>query len=303
MAHHRRMQEHNLTALAVLLAAAVACGLGMSRMRLPAAAGFILVGLALGPAGAALITPDSSIETLAELGVLMLLFIIGMEMRLQSFRKSLPLALAITVITILVVSSSVTLFAVLVGGEMLGGTVIGMMLAISSSAVAFKMIEDAGEKDTVSGRLALAILVAQDLAVVPLLLITNDLGGPMTVGSLWGITWRVALAIAILAGFISALGKVKSFHVPGSEMLMKDADIGTLGVLGICFACAAASGLLGLSPALGLDVDREVAAVAAPLLGWADADVHEQVRRHRDYVRTRLLGGVQRRVPEVATAG
>jgi glycerol-3-phosphate dehydrogenase len=61
--------------------------------------------------------------------------------------------------------------------------------------------------------------------------------------------------------------------------------------------------MVGLSPALGLDVDREVAAVAAPLLGWADADVHEQVRRHRDYVRTRLLGGVQRRVPEVATAG
>jgi CPA2 family monovalent cation:H+ antiporter-2 len=161
------------------------------------------------------------------------------------------LALAITVITILVISSSVTLFAVLVHGEMLGGTVIGAMLAISSSAVAFKMIEDAGEKDTAAGRLALAILVAQDLAVVPLLLITNDLGGPMTLGSIWGITWRVALAVGILAGFISLLTKVKSFHVPGSEMLMKDADIGTLGVLGICFACAAASGLLGLSPALG----------------------------------------------------
>lgn len=251
MPHHRGMHEHNLTALAVLLAAAVACGIGMSRMRLPAAAGFILVGLALGPSGAALIQPDTSIETLAELGVLMLLFIIGMEMRLQSFRKSLPLAMAITVITILVISSSVTVFAIMVGGEMLGGTVIGMMLAISSSAVAFKMIEDAGEKDTAAGRLALAILVAQDLAVVPLLLITNDLGGPMTVGAIWGIAWRVALAIAILAGFISALGKVKSFHVPGTEMLMKDADIGTLGVLGICFACAALSGLLGLSPALG----------------------------------------------------
>ncbi len=245
------MHAQNLTALAMLLAAAVACGLSMTRLRMPAAAGFILVGMALGPSGAKLIQPDDSIATLAELGVLMLLFIIGMELRLASFRKALPLALGITVITILVITSSVTAFAYFVGGEPLGGAVIGMMLAISSSAVAFKMMEDAHEKDTETGRTALAILVAQDLAVVPLLLITNDLGKTMTLGALWGICWRVALAVALLAGFIQVLGKVKSFHVPGSEYLMKDADIGTVGVLGICFTAAAASGLLGLSPALG----------------------------------------------------
>jgi CPA2 family monovalent cation:H+ antiporter-2 len=245
------MHAQNLTALAMLLAAAVACGLSMTRLRMPAAAGFILVGMALGPSGAKLIEPDDSIATLAELGVLMLLFIIGMELRLSSFRKSLPLALGITVITILVITSSVTAFAYLVDGEPLGGMVIGMMLAISSSAVAFKMMEDAKEKDTESGRTALAILVAQDLAVVPLLLITNDLGKTMTLATLWGIGWRVALAVGLLAGFLQVMGKVKSFHVPGSEYLMKDADIGTVGVLGICFTAAAASGLLGLSPALG----------------------------------------------------
>ncbi len=83
----------NLTALALLLAAAVGCGLGMTRLRLPAAAGFILVGAGLGPSGAGLLDTSTSINTLAELGVLMLLFIIGMEMRLAQFAKSLPLAL------------------------------------------------------------------------------------------------------------------------------------------------------------------------------------------------------------------
>jgi CPA2 family monovalent cation:H+ antiporter-2 len=134
---------------------------------------------------------------------------------------------------------------------MLGGALIGAMLAISSSAVAFKMMEDAGEKDTEAGRKALAILVAQDLAVVPLLLITHALGGPMSWAALWGIGWRVALALALLAGFIALLTRIKSFHLPGSEFLMSEADIGTLGVLGICFLAAAASGFLGLSPALG----------------------------------------------------
>jgi protein-tyrosine-phosphatase len=75
------MPTHGLTALALVLATAVALGLLMNRMRLPAAAGFILVGVALGPSGMGLVATSDSIDTLAELGVLMLLFIIGMEMR------------------------------------------------------------------------------------------------------------------------------------------------------------------------------------------------------------------------------
>jgi len=245
------MHEQNLTALAILLAAAVALGLIMNRVRMPATAGFILVGVGLGPSGLGLIQPDGAIETLAELGVLMLLFIIGMEMRLSAFARALPLALSITLLTIVIITSSVTLFTVIVHGEMLGGAVIGAMLSISSSAVAFKMMEDADEKDTAAGRTALAILIAQDLAVVPLLLITDALGTPMTLVALWSLCWRVMLALGLLAVGIMVLTKIKSFHVPGSEYLMKDADVGTLGVLGICFLCAALSGLLGLSPALG----------------------------------------------------
>src|SRR5579871_2192204 len=177
------MHTQNLTALALLLAAAVALGFVMSRLRLPAAAGFILIGVALGPSGLGLIDTSDSIETLADLGVLMLLFIIGMEMRLQSFRKSLPLALSVTVLTIVIIVSSVTLFTAFVHGEVMGGAVIGGMLSISSTAVAMKMMEDANEKDSHAGRLALAILVAQDLAVVPLLLITSGLGTALSAAS------------------------------------------------------------------------------------------------------------------------
>ncbi|HUO03286.1 MAG TPA: cation:proton antiporter, partial [Rhizomicrobium sp.] len=245
------MHLESITAIALVLAAAVALGFGMSRVRMPAAAGFILVGVALGPSGLGLIQTSSSIETLADLGVLMLLFIIGMEMRLQSFRKSLPLALTLTTLTILIIVSSVTLFTLFVHGEVLGGAVIGGMLSISSTAVAMKMMEDAGEKDTAAGRLALAILVAQDLAVVPLLLITNGLGAALTPWTITEIAFKLALALVLLGGFIAILGKIKSFRFPGSEYLLSDFDVGTLGVLGICFAAAAASGILGLSPALG----------------------------------------------------
>jgi CPA2 family monovalent cation:H+ antiporter-2 len=246
------MHAHqSLLALALVLAAAVGLGLVMSRLRMPAAAGFILVGMALGPTGLGLIHDSTSIETLAELGVLMLLFIIGMEMRLASFSKSLPLALGITGVTCLVIPVSVALFTYAVHGEILGGIVIGFMLSISSTAVAMKMIEDSEEKDTPAGRLAVAILVAQDLAVVPLLLITNTLGRELNARALIGVGTRLALAFALLGVFIHALNRIKSFRFPASEYLLKNSDVGTLGVLGICFASATASGLLGLSPALG----------------------------------------------------
>src|SRR5262245_30406348 len=140
--------HESLSALAFLLAAAVGLGLLLSRLRMPAAAGFILVGMALGPTGVGLIRTSENIETLAELGVLMLLFIIGMEMRLASFAKSLPLALGVTAATCAIIPTSVALFAWAVHGEVLGGVVIGFMLSISSTAVAMKMIEDSEEKDT-----------------------------------------------------------------------------------------------------------------------------------------------------------
>jgi CPA2 family monovalent cation:H+ antiporter-2 len=114
-----------------------------------------------------------------------------------------------------------------------------------------KMIEDSEEKDTPAGRLSLAILVAQDLAVVPLLLITNAMGKALTAKALIEVGAKLALAFALLAAFIYVLNKVKSFRFPASEYLLKNFDVGTLGVLGICFASAAASGLMGLSPALG----------------------------------------------------
>src|ERR1700744_3427526 len=123
------MHLESITAIVLVLAAAVALGFGMSRLRLPAAAGFILVGVALGPSGLGLIRPSGSIETLAELGVLMLLFIIGMEMRLAQFAKSLPLALGVTGVTCVVIPTSVALFAWLVHGEIIGGVVIGFMLS------------------------------------------------------------------------------------------------------------------------------------------------------------------------------
>ena len=81
--------------------------------------------------------------------------------------------------------------------------------------------------------------MAEDLAVVPLLLITESLGGKLTSNAVLLVAGKLLLASCLLAVFIHVLNKVKSFRFPGSEFLLKNHDIGTLGVLGICFAAAA----------------------------------------------------------------
>ncbi|MEI9992379.1 MAG: cation:proton antiporter [Rhizomicrobium sp.] len=241
----------DLTALALVLAAAVVAGLAMNRARLPAAAGFILVGLVLGPTGFGMIAHSASIQTLADLGVLMLLFIIGMELRLAAFRKLLPLAIAIALAEIVLFTGFTTALAQLTTGETTSAVVIGFMLAISSTALAMRMMQDAEEAATPAGRLTVAILVAQDLAVVPLLLLTGALAPHAPSDALAFAGVKLALAVALLVGFIVLLARIKSFRFPASSFLMKDVDVGTLGVLAVCFVAAAASGLLGLSPALG----------------------------------------------------
>jgi CPA2 family monovalent cation:H+ antiporter-2 len=241
----------DLTALALVLALAVISGLSMSRLRMPAAAGFILVGMVLGPTGFGLIATSDAIETLADLGVLMLLFIIGMELRLAAFRALLPLAVGIALIEVAAAVAFTLALSQLTSGETTSAVVIGFMLAVSSTALAIKMMEDADEKTTAAGRLTLAVLVAQDLAVVPMLVVISAMAPNAGANAVWIAGIKLAMAVGLLVAFIAGLSRIKSFRFPYSEFFLKDSDIGTLAVLGVCFAAATLSGLLGLSPALG----------------------------------------------------
>ena len=245
------MHAQDLTALALTLGAAALAGLLLSRLRLPAMAGFVLVGIALGPTGFQLIGNATAIQTLADLGVLMLLFILGMELRLQAFRTQLPLAIAVTLALIAATTGIAMLLAQVTSGESTSAIVIGFMLAISSTAVGIRMIQDADDPQSRAGKLAVAVLVAQDLAVIPLLLIVGALSPRARAVDMALIAGKLFGEGALIIGFIVLLTRIKSFRFPGSGYFLRDFDAGTLIVLLLCFAAAALSGLLGLSPALG----------------------------------------------------
>jgi monovalent cation:H+ antiporter-2, CPA2 family len=254
----------NLTGIAVVALAALLCGLGLERLRQPAIVGYIIAGVILGPSAFAVVHDRGDIDILAELGVLMLLFVIGMELSLRAFRRVWKLAVLTTLIQI-GVSTSVMYLAATVAGFSLGvSIVLGFVVALSSTAVAIKVLEDIGELRTRAGRITVSVLIAQDLAVVPMML---SLGALADGKFDWIILAKVGGSIVFLVVLIWYLSRGKKIRLPFDRMVAGHEDLKPLSALAFCFGAAALSGFIGLSAAYG-----------AFLAGLVIGNSHERAR-------------------------
>ena len=238
-----------LTGLAVVVMLALLCGMIMQRFRQPAIAGYIIAGVILGPSGLSLVEDREAIQQLAELGVLMLLYLIGMELSLRGARQVWKIALALTAMQI-----GVGLLAMLGLGALLDWptpriVLLGFVVALSSTAVAIKMLEEIGELRTRIGQITVGVLIAQDLAVVPMMLVVGSFGVGGTIGL--DAVVKVVLSIAFLGLLIVYLSGRQRIRLPFAKMVGKSVDLTPLSGLAFCFGAAALSGLLGLSAAYG----------------------------------------------------
>ena len=241
--------HHTLTFVALVAVVALICGIALTRLRQPAIVGYIVAGVVLGPSGFGLVEDRAQINALAELGVLMLLFLIGMELNLRALKPVWRIA-ALGATLQVVVSLAVMLLLSRVLGWPLGlAVLLGFVVAISSTAVAIKMLDDIGELRSPVGRIAVAVLVAQDLAVVPMMLALNAMapGAGFDAASLL----PMAAAVGFLVPFVWYLSSHQGIRVPLSRWVVRDNDLRPLAALAYCFAAATASGLVGLSPAYG----------------------------------------------------
>lgn len=238
-----------LLLIAIVTLAAVLSGLFMAWLKQPPMVGYIIAGLVLGPAGIGFMPSVDAVPLIAEFGVLFLLFVIGMEISLKAFIADLRPAV-LTVIGQL----SVALLAMLVFGTVLGWRpeqiiLLAFVVTMSSTAVALKMLEDIGELRGEIGRLVVAIMIAQDIAIVPMLIIANafDTGGSFEISTLL----TVALAILFLAAFIAFAGPRGKFHFPWQDRILGRVEMVTLVALLVCSTAAVITGVAGMSPAYG----------------------------------------------------
>ena len=238
----------DLTGIALVALAALLFGFGLERLRQPAIVGYIVAGVALGPSGFALVSGRDGLEVLAEMGVLMLLFIIGMELSLRAFMRIWKVAVSTTLFQI-AASTGVTLaFSQFTDISWELAVLLGFVVAMSSTAVAIKILDDIGELRTKVGQITVGVLIAQDIAVVPMMLTIGALGDdgfnlaqiPVMIGS-----------VLFLAGLIFYASRGKKIHLPFAESLAGNKELAPLAGLAFCLGCSAIAGLIGLSAAYG----------------------------------------------------
>ena len=237
-----------LTGLALVGLIALAGGLLMVRMRQPVIVGYIVAGVVLGPSGFQLVEDRLSVAVLAELGVLMLLFLVGMELSLRGFKAIWKVAVGATLLQIAIAVGAMLLIGWIGGWPTPVVVVLGFVVALSSTAVVVKMLEQLDLLRQPVGQLTIGILIAQDLAVVPMLL-TIGLFGDREPG-LFDLA-KILLSIGLLVALILYLSRRKRLVLPFSSVAGAAPEILPLAALCFCFGAAALTGILGLSPVLG----------------------------------------------------
>ena len=235
--------------LVVVLGVAIPTVAIAHRLRIPAIVGFFLVGAVIGPYGLALIPNAESVTVLADLGVLLLLFTIGLELSLTRVMQLGRVALQGGALQVGGTLVAVAAVATGLGVPINQAVFYGGLVALSSTAVVLKVYADRGELDTPHGRVVVSILLFQDLCVVPLMLfmpMLADAQAGAAVGNWVGIA-RSLLVVAILV----AGGRVVVPWVLDRIVLLRDRELFTLciGFFGLGAAFATAS--FGLSLALG----------------------------------------------------
>lgn len=260
------MQHHfDLTGIAIVTSVALLCGLALSRLKQPAIVGYIVAGIVLGPGGFGLVQSSDSIRSLAELGVLMLLFLVGMELSVKSFQAVWKLALAAVAAQVGLSLAVTGLAGLVLGWPWPRSIVMGFIMALSGTAVAIKMLDDVGELKTETGRVTIGVLIAQDLAFVPLLLLTNGMGTGDGLSA--AILAKLGLAMGALGGLVWYLSRHERLIVPYGEWFRRNHEVIPLAALAFCFTLAAATGVMGLSAAFG-------AFMAGFMLGNSDGRAH-----------------------------
>lgn len=239
-----------LTDLIVILGISVVVILILQYLKLPTIVGFLLSGILCGPHAFHLVSIDQEVDVLAEIGVILLLFTIGLEFSLASLKK-LKKAIFIggsiqTVLSILFFTG----FAYLFGYDYLPlALLISFLCSLSSTAIVLKIYQTKGQIKTEHGQVILAILIFQDIAVVPMMLAI-----PMLVGETENIFMDIAFLIGKIIGLGIILFALSKYILPFilyRIAKVKSKDLFVISIMVICFAIAGLTSYMGLSMSLG----------------------------------------------------
>ena len=238
-----------LRELVIVLGTSLAVSYLLHRLHVPTMVGFLAAGVLIGPGGLGLVRDARAIQGMAEIGVVLLLFVIGLKFSLADLFRMRNTVLGAGALQVALTVAAAFGAARLWGFSPSQAILWGFLAALSSTAILLKAYEERGEIDSPQGRLAVGILLFQDLAVIPMMLLIPWLGGPGPAG--WGqAAWALAKSAILLGGFLVAARHVFPWLLE-RVVRTRSGEIFMLAVVLAALGTAYLAGLGGVSLALG----------------------------------------------------
>jgi CPA2 family monovalent cation:H+ antiporter-2 len=237
-----------LPVLATIVVSAAVAGWICQRIGLVPIVGFLVAGVLVGPNALGIVDQIDTVEVAAEVGVILLLFAIGIEFSLDRLARLKKLVIgggALTVLFATVVAAGVVM---LTGGGLRPAIYTGLLVSVSSTAVVLSLLATRHETGSPAGQLSIAVLVFEDLAVVGMVLLVPMLGTEG--GSTAELIREVVVAVAVIVGVLVVARRVMP-KVLESVARLCSPEVFLLAVLAICFATAYVTSLAGVSVSLG----------------------------------------------------
>jgi len=236
------------TGIVVVFLIAVLLLIILYRVKIPSVVAFLIAGFLTGPSGLGLITNEESISFFAELGVIFLLFTIGLEFSVSRILKSRRYVLIGGLVQVLSTILIWTALMQITGMDLAHAFFWGMLISLSSTAIVMKVLADRMEVDSPHGRAPLGILIFQDLIVIPMVMITPVLAGTTDTD--------ISLARLLIGSFvIIAVVYISARYVVPALLLhaarLKNREMFLFIVMGTCLIVAYLTSEFGLSMALG----------------------------------------------------
>ncbi len=235
--------------MAIVLGGALAGGLAARLLKQPAIMGYLLAGVIIGPHTLGLIRESDEIRVLATIGVVLLLFTLGVKFSLREMMRVKTVAIWGSIFQLLVTTGLGIGVATLLGWSLREAVIFGFLIAISSTMVVIGMLTDRGELESVHGRVMIGILLMQDMAAAFMMFILPTLGG--SGGNLPAILGLAILKAALFIALVLLLG---TWVVPRFIRRVAGRGSRELFILSsavLCFGGAFGAYYFGLSAALG----------------------------------------------------
>jgi monovalent cation:H+ antiporter-2, CPA2 family len=238
-----------LKEVVIILGLSVIIILTFRRFKMPSIIGFLLTGIIAGPKGFGLISASHEVEILAETGIIFLLFVIGIEFSLKGLnkiRKTVLIGGSLQVGGTIVLASSL---AYAFGLPPAKAVFLGFLISLSSTAIVMKLLQEQGKITAPHGRIALGILIFQDIIVVPMILVTPLLAGQAD--DLLSTILLMLVKFVLVIGLLIVLARYVVPRILHLVVKTRSRELFILTIVVICFATAWLTSSVGLSLALG----------------------------------------------------